>query len=59
MNLRSYRKKCWENWGCSDWKSGVWKTLLRPFNTSRGLRKMERDLLAVPVVTGQGAVILN
>jgi len=39
---------------------GSGETLLWPFNVERGLiRKMEKDILPRPAVTGQGEMVLN
>jgi len=41
-------------------EEGSGETIWWPFNTERELkRKMEKDFLSRPVVTGQGAMFLN
>ena len=53
--------KDWDSWGCSACRrEGCGETLQQPFSTWRGpTRKLKRDFLQGPVVTGQGIIPLN
>lgn len=53
-------EKGWRSWDCLDGEEKAQGELTAPFNRDRMLvRKVEKDFVPGPIVTGQGATVLN